>query len=65
MDGVRNQRISLELAGTRSNRLVLNARVKKVAGDLVQVDDVRSGGSYLAHNDLGVHFGLEAHERIW
>jgi enediyne biosynthesis protein E4 len=62
--GVRNHWISLELAGTKSNRLALNARVKTVAGDLVQVDEVRSGGSYLSQNDLRVHFGLGAHERI-
>jgi len=62
--GVHNHWISLELAGTKSNRLALNARVKAVAGDLVQVDEVRSGGSYLSQNDLRIHFGLGAHERV-
>ena len=61
--GVHNHWISFELAGTKSNRLALNARVKTVAGDLVQVDEVRSGGSYLSQNDLRVHFGLGTHER--
>lgn len=40
----------------------LNARTKAVAGDLIQVDEVRSGGSYLSQNDFRVHFGLEGHE---
>jgi hypothetical protein len=59
-----NHWIGFELAGTKSNRLALNARVKAVAGDLVQVDEVRSGGSYLSQNDLRVHFGLGSHERL-
>ena len=53
--------IGFELAGTPANRLALNARVRVTAGDLVQVDEVRSGGSYLSQNDLRLHFGLGAH----
>jgi hypothetical protein len=62
--GNRNHWIGFELAGTKSNRLALNARIKAVAGDLVQVDEVRSGGSYLSQNDLRIHFGLGSHERL-
>jgi enediyne biosynthesis protein E4 len=62
--GNRNHWIGFELAGTRSNRLALNARVKAVAGGLVQVDEVRSGGSYLSQNDLRIHFGLGPSERV-
>jgi hypothetical protein len=36
----------------------LNARVKATSGDLVQTDQVLSGGSYLSQNDLRIHFGL-------
>src|SRR5438445_761420 len=50
--------ISLELVGSKSNRLAIGARVKAIAGSLVQVDEVRSGGSYLSQNDLRIHFGL-------
>jgi hypothetical protein len=50
--------VSLELAGTKSNRLALNARVKIVAGGVTQTDEVHSGGSYLSQNDLRLHFGL-------
>ena len=60
----RNHWIGFELAGAKSNRLALNARIKAVAGDLVQVDEVRSGGSYLSQNDLRIHFGLGSHDRL-
>jgi hypothetical protein len=63
-NGNHNHWIAFELAGTKSNRLALNARVKAVAGDLVQVDEVRSGGSYLSQNDLRIHFGLGSHDRV-
>ena len=50
--------ITLELAGSKSNRLAIGAKVKAIDGSLVQVDEVRSGGSYLSQNDLRIHFGL-------
>jgi len=62
--GKKNHWIGFELAGTKSNRLALNARVKAVAGDLVQVDEIRSGGSYLSQSDLRIHFGLGAHDHL-
>jgi enediyne biosynthesis protein E4 len=60
----KNHWIGLELAGTKSNRLALNARVRVTAGELVQTDEVRSGGSYLSQNDLRLHFGLGTHLNI-
>jgi enediyne biosynthesis protein E4 len=62
--GNHNHWIGFELAGTKSNRLALNARIKAIAGDLIQVDEVRSGGSYLSQNDLRIHFGLGSHDRV-
>jgi hypothetical protein len=59
--GARNHWISFELAGTRSNKLALNARAKITSGGLVQTDEVRSGGSYLSQSDLRLHFGLGDH----
>ena len=56
--------VSFELAGTKSNRLALNARIKIVAGGLTQTDEIHSGGSYLSQNDLRVHFGLASAEKI-
>jgi enediyne biosynthesis protein E4 len=50
--------VSFELAGTKSNRLAIGARVKIVSGGMTQTDEIHSGGSYLSQNDLRVHFGL-------
>jgi enediyne biosynthesis protein E4 len=59
----RNHWISFELRGAKGNLLALNTRVKVTAADLVQEDEVRSGGSYLSQNDLRLHFGLGSHPR--
>jgi hypothetical protein len=56
--------ISIELAGTKSNRLALNARVKVTSGGMTQTDEVHSGGSYLSQNDLRLHFGLGSATKI-
>ena len=53
-----NNWIKLKLTGTRSNRSAIGARVTCVAGGRRQIDEVRSGGSYLSQNDLRIHFGL-------
>jgi hypothetical protein len=44
--------------------LALNARLRATAADLVQLDEVRSGGSYLSQSDLRIHFGLAGHEKL-
>ncbi len=62
--GPKNHWVNFELAGTTSNRLALNARVRVYAGDLVQADEVRSGGSYLSQSDLRLHFGLGSHSAL-
>jgi hypothetical protein len=59
-----NHWVTFELAGTKSNRLALGARVTIQAGGMRQTDEVRSGGSYLSQNDLRVHFGLGKTTRI-
>lgn len=50
--------IYLELVGTKSNRNAVGASVALTAGALTQVDEVRSGDSYLSHSDSRLHFGL-------
>ena len=62
--GPRDHWISFQLEGVKSNRLALNARVRATAGDLVQLSEVISGGSYLSQNDLRLHFGLGEHESV-
>jgi hypothetical protein len=56
--------VSFELAGTKSNRMALNARVTLSAGGMTQTAEVHSGGSYLSQNDVRLHFGLGAATRI-
>jgi hypothetical protein len=50
----------VQLAGRRSNRSGIGARVRVRSGGREQFDEVRSGGSYLSQSDLRVHFGLGA-----
>ncbi len=57
--GNKNNWIMVKTIGTKSNRNGIGAKVKVVAGDLTQLDEVRSGGSYISQNDLRLHFGLE------
>jgi enediyne biosynthesis protein E4 len=61
---VKNHWTTIQLQGSRSNRLALGAKVRITAGTLSQVDEVRSGGSYLSQNDLRLHFGLGSTEQI-
>jgi len=56
--------VSFELAGTKSNRLAIGARLKLVAGGDTQTSQILSGGSYLSQSDLRAHFGLGAATRI-
>lgn len=62
--GEKNHWISFQLEGVKSNRLALNARVQATAGDLVQLGEVVSSGSYLSQNDLRIHFGLGSHDHV-
>ncbi|HEV2698002.1 MAG TPA: CRTAC1 family protein [Terriglobales bacterium] len=50
--------VLFKLIGTKSNKAAIGARVTITAGGLKQIDEVRSGGSYLSQNDLRLHFGL-------
>jgi hypothetical protein len=62
--GPANHWIGFQLEGVKCNRLALNARVRVRAGDLVQLGELHSGGSYLSQDDLRLHFGLAAHDRV-
>jgi enediyne biosynthesis protein E4 len=64
-DGVNgNNSILVKLAGTEGNRDAYGARLKVTAGDLVQMDECRSGGSYISQNDKRMHFGLEKRPQV-
>ena len=58
--------IKLKLVGVKSNRSGIGSRVTVTATTLpdaqkplVQMDELRSGGSYFSQNDLRMHFGLD------
>jgi hypothetical protein len=57
--------IKIRTVGTKSNRTGIGAKisVSTVTPDsgkpFVQIDEVRSGGSYYSQNDLRIHFGLD------
>ncbi len=56
--------LKVRTVGTRSNRSGIGARIRCVTGQHLQIDEVRSGGSYCSQNDLRVHFGLGDTRRI-
>jgi hypothetical protein len=58
-----NHWIGFRLVGRASARDALGARLTLTAGDLTQIREVRSGGSYLAQSDLRVFFGLGGRNR--
>jgi hypothetical protein len=50
--------ITLRLEGTRGNRSAIGAKVTFEVGTRRQIVEVRSGGSYVSHNDTRAHVGL-------
>jgi hypothetical protein len=56
--GNRNHYLMIETVGTRSNRDGIGAKIRVVAGDLIQMKEVRSSYGYLCSNDVRVLFGL-------
>ncbi len=59
-----NHRVLFKLVGTKSNKAAIGARVTVKAGTLVQMNEVRGGASYLSQNDLRLHFGLGANDKM-
>jgi hypothetical protein len=65
-----NNWIKVRTIGTKSNRSGIGARIKCVTHPAPdrkpheQIDEVRSGGSYISQNDLRVHFGLGQAEKV-
>jgi enediyne biosynthesis protein E4 len=56
--GEKKNWILIKMVGKQSNRDGIGARVTLIAGSRKQMDEVRSGGSYVSNNDLRLHFGL-------
>ncbi|HXG90982.1 MAG TPA: CRTAC1 family protein [Blastocatellia bacterium] len=62
--GNANNWITIKTIGSKKNRDALGAYVKVMAGNLSQVNEVRSGGSYISQNDTRLHFGLGDRARV-
>jgi hypothetical protein len=63
--------IKIKLVGVKSNRTGIGSRVIVTAKTiptadkpLVQMDELRSGGSYFSQNDMRMHFGLEQATKV-
>jgi hypothetical protein len=63
--------IKIKLVGKKSNRTGISTRVIVTAQTkpdapkpLVQMDELRSGGSYFSQNDLRMHFGLDQAKKV-
>jgi len=54
----------LKLEGVKSNRSAIGAQVRVTAEGHTQLEEVRSGGSYLSQNDLRLHFGLGSATKV-
>jgi hypothetical protein len=52
--------LSIRLAGKKSNRSGIGARVKVRLGKRELVQEVRSGSTFMSQSDLRLHFGLGA-----
>ncbi len=59
-----NHWIGLRTVGTKSNRDGIGARVTVKVGPRILLDEVRSGSSYDSNNDMRIHFGLGAANKI-
>jgi hypothetical protein len=56
--------LGVKTIGTRSNRDGIGARIRVTAGDLVQIREIKSGGSLYCQSDLRAHFGLGDRMRV-
>jgi hypothetical protein len=67
---LKNNWIKVRTIGVKSNRSGIGARLRcvtRAAGESKphsQIDEVRSGGGYFSQNDLRVHFGIGAAEKV-
>ena len=60
---LKNHWIRIKTLGVKSNRSGIGARIYCTTGSHRQMDEVRSGSSYISQSDLRVHFGLGSEEK--
>jgi hypothetical protein len=69
-NGTGHNWLKVRTIGTKSNRSGIGARLRCVTQSPdeskphSQIDEVRSGGSYISQNDLRVHFGIGKAEKV-
>jgi hypothetical protein len=69
-ESTRNNWIKVRTIGVKSNRSGIGARIRCMTHPAdepkphAQIDEVRSGGSYISQNDLRVHFGIGKAEKV-
>jgi hypothetical protein len=56
--GNRNHSLLVRTTGSKSNRDGIGARLKLTVGGKILMREMKAGSSYLAQNDMRVHFGL-------
>src|SRR3982074_957420 len=56
--------IAFHTVGGKSNRDGIGAKITVKTGTRTLVDEVRSGSSYISHNDKRAHFGLGSTNKI-
>jgi len=59
-----NHWLEIRTRATVTNRDGIGAGVKVIAGDLTQIDEVRSGQGYQSHFGMRLHFGLGKRDRV-
>jgi enediyne biosynthesis protein E4 len=59
-----NHWIEVKTVGTKSNRDGIGARLALKSATRTQIDEVRSGSSYISNNDMRTHFGLGTINKI-
>ena len=62
--GTAGHAILIRLAGVKSNRSAIGARVTITAAGRTQVREVKAGSSYLGQSDLRVHAGLGTADKV-
>ena len=62
-EGGINQSLRLKLVGTKSNRDGIGATVRVTSAGNTQLQNLRSGSSYLSASELVLTFGLGQHAR--
>ena len=63
-DGEHGNWLMVKLVGTKANRDAIGARVTLSAGGRTQMQEVRSGGSYISQGEFRLHFGLGQAKKV-